>query len=168
MYINSISIQWGEVTYTYENLAVRFTGSVSEALWTRLNNESSIQGYGILLAEYDTIKDNDPELKNWLEYADLDDNDDLKNFDSSVTVHGEKTIPTLKDGKYVWNLFKRVSLAKATTEYVAVAYIKLANDEFVFLQQERASVKSLAQDLIAGPDRDENSLGGSLNYLANL
>ena len=24
------------------------------------------------------------------------------------------------------------------------------------------------QDLIAGPDRDESSLGGSLNYLANL
>ena len=168
-YMNSIEIVWGSTSYSFDNLAIRFTGSVEEELWDRLHSESTIAGYGMLLAEYETIKDN-PQLKNWYEYADLYDNDDLKNFDNSNTVHDPalKPTPTLKDGYYVWNLFKRVSIAKATTPYVAVAYIKLNNDEIVFLQQETASVKSLAQDLIAGPDRDENSLGGSLNYLANL
>lgn len=167
IYISSISIEWDRLTYTYDDLAIRFTGSVEQSLYERLDTESDIQGYGVLLAEYDFIKDTDTELKNW--YILIDDIN-IKNFDNSHTVHdpAEKATPTLKDGNYVWNLFKRVSLAKATTEYVAVAYIKLANDEMVFLQQERISVKKLAQDLIAGPERDENSLGGSLNYLANL
>ena len=40
--------------------------------------------------------------------------------------------------------------------------------EVVFLNSLRTSVKNLAQQLIAGLDRDENSLGGSLNYLAIL
>ena len=168
-YLNSIDIEWETISYTYDNLAIRFTGSVEEELWDRLHSESTITGYGMLLAEYETIKD-DPQLKNWYEYADLYDNDDLKNFDNSNTVHDPalKPAPTLKNGYYVWNLFKTVSLENATKDYVAVAYIKLANDELVFLQQERISVKKLAQNLIAGPERDENSLGGSLNYLANL
>ena len=110
---------------------------------------------------------NGDDLKD---YYNLADGISVKNFDNTDTVHDPalKPTPTLKDGNYVWNLFKRVSLAKATTDYVAVAYIKLANDELVFLKQEKTSVKKLAQDLIAGPERDENSLGGSLNYLANL
>ena len=166
-YLNSIEIEWESISYSYTNLAIRFTGSIEETLWNRLDTESDIQGYGMLLAEYDFIKDTNTELKNW--YILIDDIN-IKNFDNSHTVHNPalKPTPTLKDGNYVWNLFKTVSLENAAKDYVAVAYIKLANDELAFLQQERISVKKLAQDLIAGPERDENSLGGSLNYLANL
>lgn len=164
-YLNSIEIEWQEITYSYDNLAIRFTGSIEEELWDRLHTESTITGYGMLLSTATFL--NGDNLKD---YYDLADGSTVKNFDNTDTVHEPalKSIPTLKDGRYVWNLFKRVSLAKATDEYVAVAYVKLDNDEIVFLQQESASVKSLAQDLIAGPERDENSLGGSLNYLANL
>lgn len=164
-YLNSIEIEWEEITYSYDNLAIRFTGSIEEELWDRLHSESTITGYGMLLSTATFL--NGDNLKD---YYDLADGSAVKNFDNTDTVHEPalKSTPTLKDGHYVWNLFKRVSLAKATDEYVAVAYIKLDNDEIVFLQQESASVKSLAQDLIAGPERDENSLGGSLNYLANL
>ncbi len=164
-YLNSIEIEWEQITYSYDNLAIRFSGSIEEELWDRLHSESTITGYGMLLSTATFLNGND--LKDYYELA---DGSTVKNFDNTDTVHNPtlKPTPTLKDGYYVWNLFKRVSLAKATEEYVAAAYIKLNNDEIVFLQQESASVKSLAQDLIAGPDRDENSLGGSLNYLANL
>ena len=164
-YLNSIEIEWEKATYTYDNLAIRFSGSIEEELWDRLHSESTITGYGMLLSTATFLNGND--LKDYYELA---DGSAVKNFDNTDTVHDPalKPTPTLKDGYYVWNLFKRVSLAKATEEYVAVAYIKLNNDEIVFLQQESASVKSLAQDLIAGPNRDESSLGGSLNYLANL
>ena len=164
-YLNSIEIEWEQITYSYDNLAIRFSGSIEEELWDRLHSESTITGYGMLLSTATFL--NGDDLKD---YYDLADGSAVKNFDNTDTVHNPalKPTPTLKDGYYVWNLFKRVSLAKATEEYVAVAYIKLNNDEIVFLQQESASVKSLAQDLIAGPDRDENSLGGSLNYLAIL
>ena len=163
LYLETIDIEWQE--YSYDNLAIRFTGSIEEELWNRLHSESTITGYGMLLSTETFL--NGDDLKD---FYDLADGSAVKNFDNTDTVHDPalKPTPTLKDGNYVWNLFKRVSLAKATDTYVAVAYILLDNDEIVFLQQESASVKNLAQDLIAGPDRDENSLGGSLNYLANL
>ena len=163
LYLESIEIEWQK--YSYDNLAIRFTGSVEEALWNRLHSESTITGYGMLLST-DTFLQGD-DLKD---YYDLADGVSVKNFDNTDTIHEPalKPTPTLKDGSYVWNLFKRVSLANAAKDYVAVAYIKLANDEIVFLQQEATSVKSLAQSLIASGERDENSLGGSLNYLANL
>lgn len=163
LYLESIEIEWQ--SYAYSNLAIRFSGSVEQSLFEQLDTESGIQGYGMLLSTATFL--NGDSLKD---YYDLADGTAVKNFDNTDTVHEPalKPTPTLKDGRYVWNLFKRVSLAKATEEYVAVAYIKLDNDEIVFLQQESASVKSLAQDLIASGERDENSLGGSLNYLANL
>ena len=165
VYLSSLAIDWDKTTYTYENLAIRFSGSVEEALWNRLHGESTIEEYGMLLSTASFL--NGDDLKD---YYDLVDGVSVKNFDNTDTVHDPalKPTPTLKNGYYVWNLFKTVSLENATKDYVAVAYIKLANDELVFLQQERISVKKLAQDLIAGPERDENSLGGSLNYLANL
>ncbi len=43
-YIDSIEIEWEQVSYTYENLAIRFGGRIEADLWTRLNTESSIQG----------------------------------------------------------------------------------------------------------------------------
>ena len=163
LYLESIDIVWQ--SFTYSNLAIRFSGSVEQSLFEQLHTESTITGYGMLLSTATFL--NGDDLKDYYELA---DGSAVKNFDNTDTVHDPalKPTPTLKDGYYVWNLFKRVSLVKATEEYVAVAYIKLNNDEIVFLQQESASVKSLAQDLIAGPDRDESSLGGSLNYLANL
>ena len=170
MYIKSISIQWGEVKYTFENLGIRFTGSVSESMWTRLNNESTIEGYGMLLSTAAFLGAN--PLKNYYESA---DGTDVKIFDNENTVHDPvfKPEPTLKDGNYIWNLFKVVNfnpqaIYTANFQYVAVAFIRLANDEVVFLKEQSTSVRRLAIALIESGERDENSLGGSINYLANL
>ena len=73
----------------------------------------------------------------------------------------------LANGNYVWNLYKKISFANAAKNYVAVAYIKIAN-EVIFLDQITANMKDLAQDLIDDdPNYDAQSLGGSLSYLAN-
>lgn len=158
----------GNGTFGYDNLAIRFTGYIEENLWDRLDDESGANGYGILLSTTDYLNGQvDKELKNYYATA---DGSNVKKFDNTDTVHDPalKPTPTLKDGYYVWNLFKRVALDDATKNYVALAYIKLTSGQVLFLDGIETSVKKLAQDLIAGPDRDENSLGGSLNYLANL
>ena len=62
-----------------------------------------------------------------------------------------------------------LSIVDVSKEYVAVAYIKLANDQVVFLNEVRAKLNELAKDLIDNdPNYDASSFGGSLNYLASL
>lgn len=170
MYINSISIQWGEVTYTFDNLGIRFTGSISEAMWNRLNSESTITGYGMLLSTAAYLG-----VHSLSEYYETADGTDVKKFDNTNTVHEPplKETPTLKNGNYVWSLFKNVFFAPyagymANFQYVAVAYVTLANDEVVFLQEKSTSLSRLSRALIESGERDENSLGGSLNYLASF
>ena len=166
-YIESITIEWNTLSFTYENLSIRFGGRIEADLWTRLNTESSIQGYGVLLSTYEYLNAQvEKDLKNYFESA---DGINVKKFTNADTYpdHELKAEPTLKDGYRVWNLYKQVRLEDATKDYVGVAFIQI-NGEVVFLNSLRTSVKKLAQELIAGPDRDENSLGGSLNYLANL
>lgn len=166
-YIDSIEIEWQRISYTYENLAIRFGGRIDADLWTRLDTESSIQGYGVLLSTYEYLNAQvDKDLKNYYASA---DGINVKKFTNADTYpdHELKAEPTLKDGYRVWNLYKQVRLEDATKDYVGVAFIQI-NGEVVFLNSLRTSVKILAQALIAGPERDENSLGGSLNYLANL
>ena len=109
------------------------------------------------------------------EYYETADGTDVKKFDNTNTVHEPalKETPTLKNGNYVWSLFKSVFFAPyagymANFQYVAVAYIKLANDEVVFLQEKSTSLSRLSRALIESGERDENSLGGSLNYLASF
>lgn len=158
----------GDGTFGYDNLAVRFTGYIEESLWDRLDDESKTNGYGILLSTTEYLNGQvEKELKNYYATA---DGSNVKKFDNTNTVHEPalKAEPTLKDGYYVWNLFKPVLLEDATKDYVAVAYIKLVSGEVLFLDDIETSVKKLAQALITSGERNENSLGGSLNYLANL
>ena len=154
----------GDSTFSYTNLAIRFSGLASEELWTRLNNESTITGYGMLLSTDNYLGAN--ELKSYYETA---DGTNVKKFTNADTYpdHELKAEPTLKDGNYVWNLFKAVAMADATKDYVAVAFIEI-DGGVVFFRQTKTSVRTLAQQMIAGPNYDEGSLNGSLNYLANL
>lgn len=168
LYLSSVSIQWGEpATYTYSNLGIRFGASISEELWNRLDTESDIQGYGVLLSTPEFLTGDDLKDK-----YDLADDINVKKFTNADTDHPEnggiKDIPTLKGGNYVWNLYKRISFANAAKNYVAVAFIQLAGDEVVFLNQVTANMKDLAQDLIDNdPNYDAQSFGGSLSHLAN-
>ena len=171
MYIDSISIDWGNVSYTYSNVAITFGGFVSTSLWERLNSESTIEGYGFLFST-DEFLDTD-ELKDFVEMADgttvinaykpLSQKAHPDQFYASE--HDE-----LESDTYIWSLTKRVSptVAKLRYSYAAVAYIKTTTDGYVFFRETRASAKSLAQDMINTSAYDATSFNGSLNDLATL
>ena len=158
LYLSSISIQWGELpSFTY-NAAVRFGGLLSKTLWDKLDtDEHLITGYGLLIATADFL-DGD-QLKD---YFDTADNVYVKKYETNG-----KT-PTLVDGKYGWNLFKRLGNDELKVQFTSVAFIKLG-DQVVFFDEVTASAKSLANDLInADNEYSRDSFEGSLGYLADL
>ena len=183
VYFDSIEITWlATPIYTYTNVGIRFAGSISESLWATLNTESTIEGFGFLLA---TSSLAGSTLQEWYEMAWTEDGVDTidkalgvvcgngandynvaKNFYKEVDANK----PVKVDGNYGWNLFKNVPDGNLTTAYTAVAYIRTTNDGIVFLIQESKSAADVAKDMVtadANFDTD-NSLNGSLNYLASL
>ena len=197
--LSSLSYRYSEDNgnYTYSNVAIRFGAMLSQDLWESLDAESNIQGYGVILSTETYL--NGDSIKGLYDIAysgDVDDAMDelceggnVKNFYTSLTSKGA-THPdeanaaqkgALEGTYYVWNLYKHVLdsqegltanqiKTKLMRNYVAVAYIRTANDGIIFFDEITASVKSLAQDLI---DDDSNgltaeSLEGSLGNLAGL
>ena len=160
-------------TYTYTDVAIRFGGKIAPALWDSLNAESTIEGYGVLLATSDLGTDS---IENWYNayktesntvdeaLAELVTDGVVAKYSKSVE---EKTHPTQVGDVYSWNLYYRIGNTKAELleEYTAVAYIKIHNS-IVFLQQDTVSAKSLASDMLQGENPE--TYGGSLSYLAEL
>ena len=160
MYIDAILIQWGTVSYEYDDVAIRLGGSVTKDLWTQLNNESAILGYGVLLSTKDKL--NGAALKTKYDVA-TSEGPDFKKFDMALSTKA----PVDGGTYYYWNLYKRVT-SSLTTDYVAVAYIRLTNGDVVFLQEIEASAKGLAAELINNKTYDLESFDGSLANLACL
>ena len=160
-------------TFSYTDVAIRFGGKIAPALWDRLNNESSIEGYGVLLATGDLGTDS---IEDWYNayktesntvdeaLAELVTDGVVAKYSKSVE---EKAHPTQVGDVYSWNLYYRIGNSKAEllAEYTAVAYIKIRNS-IVFLQQDTVSAKSLASDMLQGENPE--TYGGSLSYLAEL
>ena len=166
VYLTSVEIQWGDLThYEYSDLAIRFGGTISKGLYERLNTESTVLGYGVMLSTKSFLDGDD--LKDYYDPA-LIDQINVKNFSSTGA------FPTLVNNTdYVWNLYKTIPVSAEDPEesyketYVAVAYIKIQG-EVIFLDEVEASAKSLAHDLIQSGQYNNESFGGSLNYLANV
>lgn len=162
LYLESIDIQWGVLpVYTYSDVMIRFTGTITKTLWNRLNSESTITGYGVMISNDTTLSGS--ELKT--HYNDSPLNSNIRIYPSAQATPAE-----LDANNYVWNLRKMVAntTERLTTNYVAVAYIVTDNDGVVFFGEETASVKSLAAAAVASDLYDEESFEGSLNHLANL
>ena len=156
LYIDSISIQWGTVSYSYDDVAIRLGGEVDKDVWDELNGTTNnIEGYGVLLSNKDYL--GNTELKTLYGSA---NSDNFKTFDMALTTKA----PVDGGDYYYWNLYKRVT-DYLTTDYVAVAYIRTKTG-VVFLQQVTASAKSLANDMINDPLHDVGSFEGSLANLA--
>ena len=154
----------GDGTFSYENLGIRFGGFISETLWAGINEETTVQGYGVLLSTPEYL--GGAELKT--KYATADGTN-VKIFTNDNTIHepAQKDAPTAKEGNRVWNLYKKINFANVTKNYVAVAFIE-TDGEVVFLKQITANMKDLANDLIDNnPNYNNESFGGSLSYLAN-
>ena len=132
-------------------------------------------GFGILLSDIEKLPGT--TIKEWYiskktNESTIDEaltatcaNSKAKNFYKTL---GEKagSHPNEEDNNYYWNLYKGVNDGFFTREYRAVAYIR-TEIGIVFLQETRASCKSLATALLAKPEYDDNSYGGSLKEMAN-
>ena len=161
-------------SFVYSNVGIRFGGSISVALWNRLNAESAIQSYGVMLAVSNlggqTIKQRyETELEGHTvdqALATLTDENNpiVKNFVTDVvTLPSDEVI----DGYYVWSLYKNIAPENLQIEYTAVAYIRTASG-IIFFNQQTYSAKTLAADYIANRGYDNDAADGSLYNLAHL
>ena len=181
--LDSIKVQWGEELFHYSNVGVRFTGSISTSLWDRLDEESTIEGYGIMYATEEYLSG--VSIEDWYGLARADEdsvdntftavqnksykmvkNLEIKSFYTEIT--NERAHPAQVGNEYGWNLFKNISEQELATPFTAVAYIRTTDDEIIFLDEITKSAAQLAQDLIdAENEFDETSLEGSLADLAS-
>lgn len=191
LYLTSVEIQWGaEPAYVYSNVGIRFTGQISTARWNRLNSESSITGYGIMFAETSQLASK--EIEEWYDLARAS----AANVDASFTavagktykmvngsevkcyytaVPGEKEHPAQDGDDYVWSLFKSIDTSNPSTaeanlakQYTGVAYIRTTADEIIFLDEITKSAVDIALDLYAADVDLDETLEGSLSYLADM
>lgn len=172
IWLSSFSIQWGgsATTYSYSDVSIRFTGLLSQDLWNELDTEDHvITGFGVMITAASSYVSGTKTIKEQYQSAVIS-TDDPDVTESLVNYHmpkEEMAAPVIKGDNYYWNLFYRISEENFTTTYVAAAYIKTAT-EYVFFEQVRYSVQSLAQDYIDNRGYSSTIAGGSLANLANL
>lgn len=171
VYLNTITIQWGEFTYTYSNISMRFGGSIDKDLWNELDtNEHLIAGVGVMITGYQeqqrspySIKDHAAEAVPSTE----EHNINTQVVDYYAALSSLQAMPE-KNNEYYWNLKYSIdSIDDMLDAYTAAAYIKLTNGELVFLKQVKYSVWSLAKDYLDNRNCDEETAGGSLYNLVN-
>ena len=165
-------------------MAIRFGGFVKKALWDRLETESDIQGYGVMLStptylSTDSIKDKyDAALVNEggvdEAVASICAGNNIKNFYKAIPENVENPALATNEQKgetsrnfYIWNLYKNVSSEDLNKDFTAVAYIRI-DGEMVFMNETTVSAIGLANDVLDSGDYLENAFEGSLYNLANL
>lgn len=163
-----------EGAFTFDRLGLRFGGLVDVDLYDSLSPE----GYGILLAPVSSLGNHTIEYY----YKDAKTNENsvedaisamctahgITNFSNSHTRHEpeKKDTPSMVGDDYSWKLHYGIADDALTTAYAAVAYI-LIDGDIIFLQEERASAKSLANEMInITHECESDAYGGSLNYIA--
>ena len=167
----------GDNTFSYENLGIRFGGTISKGLWDDLDAEADIEGYGVLFAETDSLGGLTIGQLYSLSKTELNTIDQalaelatvgITNYSNTATRHepSSKAVPSLVGSNYVWRLYYKIPNSAITTSYTAVAYIRVNND-IIFLQEESVSAKSLAYDMIyTSHTYEADAFGGSLDYIA--
>ena len=173
MYLEEIDIQWGGASaavFEYSDVSIRFTGSLSQDLWNDLDTENHvIEGFGVMITAVSSYVNGTSKIKEQYQSAVIStDNPDVTEDIVNYFVPKEtKATPTAKGNDYYWNLKYNISETDFKTIYVAAAYIKTAT-EYVFFNQARYSVKTLAADYINERDYNPTTANGSLANLANL
>ena len=157
-----------EDEYTFTNISIRFGGKINKDIWNQINSDYGIQGFGVMITATET---NPFLIKDHLDMADLVENDPDINtaiVDYYMPTSGEGSMATPPEvgDDYVYNLFHRVDYLDRYKVYTATAYIKISDDNYVFMNQVRYSVSSLAADYIANRGYDNSTAGGSLAVLS--
>ena len=162
----------GEGNFTFTNVNVRFGGIITQSLWNALDQESIIIGYGELYSTDTYLGAN--ELKSYYATANSNPNVEIHSYevtpnpDTMPVLYEDSNYQGVEDDYYVWNIRRSVSEANFKTVYASVAFIITQDDGVIFMEEVRKSVKDLAQDLLDGPNYNNDSLGGSLKHLADL
>lgn len=162
----------GEGNFTFTNVNVRFGGIITQSLWNALDQESIIIGYGELYSTDAYLGAN--ELKSYYATANSNPNVEIHSYevtpnpDTMPVLYEDSNYQGVEDDYYVWNIRRSVSDANFKTVYASVAFIITQDDGVIFMEEVRKSVKDLAQDLLDGPNYNNDSLGGSLKHLADL
>lgn len=155
--------------FTFSDVALRFGGIITKDLWDQLNSESHIVSFGVLFSTDEYLGEN--QLKD---YYDTADGTDVKkvtrefNSESSPVLYENSEYQGVTNDYYIWNVKKTVTEENFKTVYASVAFIVTENHDIVFLNETRKSVKTAAQDEISSGEYNEESLHGSVYYLANL
>ena len=164
----------------FQNVAIRFGGNISKASWNEVNELYKIEGYGVMLAPTDSLKgdtieqdfgivvdlvggyDDAFETRNNVSY--LVDTD-IKNFYNPVS-----TAPYESGNQVIWNLYKGINNTEKglKKEFTAVAYIKTTYGGVVFFEETSTSAVDLAKAKYAADPKLDETLDGSLSYLASL
>ena len=162
----------GEGNFTFTNVNVRFGGIIAQSLWNALDQESIIIGYGELYSTDAYLGAN--KLKSYYATANSNPNVEIHSYevtpdpDTMPVLYEDSNYQGVEDDYYVWNIRRSVSDANFKTVYASVAFIITQDDGVIFMEEVRKSVKDLAQDLLDGPNYNNDSLGGSLKHLADL
>ena len=155
--------------YTYSNICIRFGGKVSKTLWDRLDDESTITGFGVMIADSGFVATHSDfvEVINDEDFVSSTISTDLANnlaIDYFVPVANLGTVMGEEGDYYFWNLRQSVDQADIyTAEFSAIAYIKVA-DEYVLMNMAKESVESLAQDYLDNRGYDQSAAAASLHY----
>ena len=150
-------------SFTFSNVAIRFSGFMSKAVWDALDEDLDIKGYGILFTDdyLDGVPLNHDNCTYDL-YVDLT----TKPHPNTATdaLKAANGVEDLSKEYYAWNLKINLTDPYFKTVLTGTAYIKTASG-YVFFNQLSTSVKDLAQGLL---DKGSDTYEGSLNYLAAL
>ena len=169
IWFNSINIQWGGATTTYEysSVSIRFGGVVEQDLWSDLDAAASIDGFGVMIATDDVISGSAKIKDSYQSAIPDEENPNVAEHivDYFIPVEDLNTIMGVNGDNYFWNL--RYSITDYTQKYVAVAYIKTTSG-YVFMKQTTYSVKTLAAYYINVLNYNANTAAGSLADLASL
>ena len=183
LYATSIEIDWENASFSYSDVAIRFGGFIKQALWNRLEIESNIVGYGVMLSTPEYLISDSIESKYNTALTEQSGNIDdalesicsgnnIKNFSKEIS--GAITNPAVATNEqkgetsrnfYIWNLYKRINEIDITSGFTVVAYIKIETG-IVFLNEVSVSAKTLAGEILAS-GYNENAIDGSLYDLAH-
>ena len=171
LYIDSIMIQWGELSYSYSNMSIRFGGSVEKGLWNRLDTESTIAGFGVMVTESKNVEDFD-EFKTYIEAemfksseVSTDASKDIIDYYVPVADMASKIGENASD--YFWNLRWAVDSSNMNKAYSAIAYIKISSG-YVLMDMATESVETLALDCMENGNCNTTTAGGSLQNILDL
>ena len=171
LYMSNVEIEWSDtVSYSFSDISIRFGGNVTKDLWNRLDSESTITGFGVMVTESKNVENFD-EFKTYIESDMFESSENSEDYskdivDYYIPVASMASVIGENANNYFWNLRLDIDEANMNKTYSAIAYIKI-NDGYALMNMATESVKTLALDYLTNRGCNETTAGGSLQAIAD-